>query len=66
MRTIQELRELAKTGSLSRGEAQSEVVLRQRLIEQLIGQLYPSILRDEISEIQGLARVSETKLPASG
>jgi hypothetical protein len=65
MRTIQELRELAKTGNLSRGDAQSEVVLRQRLIEQLVGQLYPSILSDEICEIQGLARVSETKLPAS-
>jgi hypothetical protein len=63
VQTMPALRELAREGKLTREVALEEEAARQQLIGQLVGQLYPLILWDEIHEIRGLARISEPKLP---
>ena len=48
MKTIQEIR----ATNLSPAEIHDEIVHRRNIIQTLVGELYPSILQDEILELQ--------------
>jgi len=44
--------------ALTPEEIDEEVAERRRLIQQMVGQLYPSILSSEIAELSGLRNMS--------
>lgn len=48
---------------LSKEDIEKEIAARRVLIGQMVGQLYPSILADEIHDLNELRRKLEDKTP---